>query len=255
MPLAAAVCLLSFAVLWELTRRQGHRWAGAGIGLAAALKLTPALFALFLRVTAVVRTRSGAGNFPLGMTIEAAGVFCAATATAAVALPHDSLCFWTSMVFETGRVGHAENTAIQSLRGVLARLLHTGDPGAWWTAAAAVAMVLGLAVAVRAELRGERAWAAMACAVTTLLVNPVSWSHHWVWCVPVVVLLSAEGSRWALLGTVFGSYALWWVPHGTGRPELARSGGQMAHSALYPPTRTCFRVPAALRPWRRSRTA
>ncbi|MFE3180588.1 hypothetical protein ACFXKR_06735 [Streptomyces violascens] len=72
---------------------------------------------------------------------------------------------------------------------------------------------------------------------------------------PVVVLLSVEGSRWALLGTAFGSYALWRVPHGTGRPELAQSGGQMALSALYPPAGTCFLALAALRPWRRSRTA
>ncbi|GGU16831.1 hypothetical protein [Streptomyces violascens] len=64
-----------------------------------------------------------------------------------------------------------------------------------------------------------------------------------------------EGSRRALLGTVFGSYALWWVPHGTGRPELAQGGGWMALSALCPPAGTCFLVLAALRPWRRSRSA
>ncbi|MFI6050591.1 hypothetical protein ACIBCO_10925 [Streptomyces violascens] len=54
-----------------------------------------------------------------------------------------------------------------------ARLPHTGDPGLWWTAVAALTAPHGLAVAVRAELRGERAWAAMTCAVTALLVNPV----------------------------------------------------------------------------------
>ncbi|MEU8967540.1 glycosyltransferase 87 family protein [Streptomyces sp. NPDC048491] len=247
--------LLAVAVLWDLTRERGDRRAGTGIGLAAALKLTPALFGLFLLITAVIRKRSGAGNFPLAVTIRAAAVFCAATAAAAMALPHDSLRFWTSMVFEAGRVGHAEDTANQSLRGVLARLLHTGEPGLWWTAAAVVAAVLGLAVAVRAELRGERAWAATACAVTALLVSPVSWSHHWVWCVPVVVLLVAERSRWALLGAVFCLYALWWVPHGTSRPELAQSGGQMALSALYTLAGAGFLVLAALRPSRRSRSA
>lgn len=153
-----------------------------------ALRAPATAASLGLLITAVVRMRNGAGNFPLGMTIKAAAVFCAATATAAAALPHDSLRFWTSMVFETGRVGHAEDTADQSLRGVLARLFHTGVPGPWWAAAAALTAALGLAVAVCAELLGERAWAAMACAVTALLVSPVSWSHHWVWCVPVVVL-------------------------------------------------------------------
>ncbi|MFG3284034.1 glycosyltransferase 87 family protein [Streptomyces sp. NPDC048111] len=247
--------LLAVAVLWDLTRAPGHRWAGAGIGLAAALKLTPALFALFLLIASFTRTRRGAGNFPLALALRAGTVFCAATGAAALALPHDSLRFWTSMVFEAGRVGNAEDTANQSLRGVLARLLHTGDPGPWWAVAAAVTAALGLTVAVRAELRGERAWAALACAVTALLVSPVSWSHHWVWCVPVVVLLAAERSRWAVLGAVFCSYALWWVPHGTSRPELAQGGGQMALSALYPLAGAGFLVLAALRPWRRSRSA
>lgn len=247
--------LLAVVVLWDLTRRPGHRWAGTGIGLAAAVKLTPALFALFLLITAVVRTRGSAGNFPLSMSIRAAAVFWTATASAAMVLPYDSQRFWTSMVFEAGRVGHAEDTANQSLRGVLARLLHTGEPGLWWTVAAAATATLGLAVAVRAELRGERAWAATACAVTALLVSPVSWSHHWVWCVPVVVLLAAERSRWALMGAVFCSYALWWVPHGPARPELAQSAGQMALSALYPLAGAAFLVLAALRPWRTSRTA
>lgn len=247
--------LLAVAVLWDLTRRPGHRWAGTGIGLAAALKLTPALFAVFLLITAVVRARSGGSSPPLGTALRAVAVFCAATAAAAVALPHDSWRFWTSMVFEAGRVGHAEDTANQSLRGVLARLLHTGDPGLWWAVVAVVTTALGLAVAVRADLRGERAWAVAACAVTALLVSPVSWSHHWVWCVPVVVVLAAERSRWALLGTVFCSYALWWVPHGAHRPELAQSGGQMALSALYPLAGVVFLVLAAVRPWRRSRTA
>ncbi|MET9365996.1 glycosyltransferase 87 family protein [Streptomyces sp. NPDC006632] len=265
--------LLAVAVLWDLTRREGHRWAGTGIGLAAALKLTPALFALFLLIAGIVRARSGAGNTSLAVPLRAASVFCAATAAAAAVLPYDSVRFWTSMVFEAGRVGHAEDTANQSLRGVLARLLHTGDPGPWWTAAAAVTAALGLAVAVRAELRGERAWAAMSCAVTGLLVSPVSWSHHWVWCVPMVVLLGVERPRWALLGAVFATYALWWVPHGTSRPELAQGGGDMALSALYPLAGAGFLVLAALRlsraaaprprravafgfrPWRRSRTA
>ncbi|AYG82933.1 Polyprenol-phosphate-mannose-dependent alpha-(1-2)-phosphatidylinositol pentamannoside mannosyltransferase [Streptomyces hundungensis] len=247
--------LLAVAVLWDLTRERGHRWAGTGIGLAAAVKLTPALFALFLLIGAAVRARSGSGRDLLAMTVRAAAVFCAATVASAVVLPYDSLRFWTATVFEAGRVGHAEDTANQSLRGVLARLLHTGEPGPWWTVAAALTAALGLAVAVRAELRGERAWAVVACAVTALLVSPVSWSHHWVWCVPAVVLLVVERSRWALLGTVFCAYALWWVPHGTSRPELAQSGGQMALSALYPAAGAGLLVLAALRPWRRSRSA
>jgi hypothetical protein len=41
------------------------------------------------------------------------------------------------------------------------------------------------------------------CAVTGLLVSPISWKHHWVWAVPVLVWLTATAWRrrsaaWAL---------------------------------------------------------
>jgi alpha-1,2-mannosyltransferase len=100
---------------------------------------------------------------------------------------------------------------------------------------AAVLAVLGLAVAVRAELRGRRAWAVCACAVTALLISPVSWTHHWVWCVPLVLLLWTRGRRAAAVGAllVFCSYAPWWVPHGTGRPELHLNGAELTLSAVY----------------------
>lgn len=84
----------------------------------------------------------------------AAVAFAGATLLAAAALPRDSWHFWSRMVFETGRVGLVEDTANQSLRGVLARLLHTTHPGLWWIATAAVAGILGLTVAVVSNCAG-----------------------------------------------------------------------------------------------------
>ncbi|MDI1457568.1 glycosyltransferase 87 family protein [Streptomyces sp. ATE26] len=233
--------LLATAVLWDLTRhaaggRSRDRWAGTGLGLAAAVKLTPALFAVFLLITGLVaRLRGGDGEPWLRHARGAAVAFAGATLLAAAVLPHDSWRFWTDAVFRSDRVGHAEEAANQALRGVLARLLHTPDPGTVWAALAAVTAAAGLAVAVAAELRGMRAWAVCCCAVTALLVSPVSWTHHWVWCVPVVLVLWTRGRRAAALGTalVFCSYVPWWVPHGAARPELHQSGAQMTLSALY----------------------
>ncbi len=247
--------LLAVLVLWDLTRRTGHRWAGAGIGIAAGIKLTPALFAVYLALVGAAqgwrRLRRGGTvwNPALRRAAVAAGAFAVTVAVAAVALPRDSHDFWTRMVFAADRVGHAEETANQSVRGVLARLLHTADPGGSWLVAAAVVGVLGLAVAVAAALAGDRlpsgtAWAACACAVTALLVSPVSWSHHWVWCVPMVLLLGSEAlrrrdPRWragaALTGVLFCSFLLWAVPHTPGRRfELHQNAGQMLLSAVYP---------------------
>ncbi|MEU7425087.1 glycosyltransferase 87 family protein [Streptomyces sp. NPDC040750] len=230
---------LAVLVLWDLSRRPAgrpDRWSGVGVGLAAAVKLTPALFAVFLLATGVTARLGGRDPGPwLRHARGAVATFAGATLLAAAVLPYDSRRFWTGMVFRTSRVGHAEDTANQALRGVLARLLHTADPGALWAGCAAVAAALGLAVAVAAELRGRRDWAVCGCAVTALLVSPVSWTHHWVWCVPLGVLLWTRGHRGAALGAlaVFGSYAPWWVPHGAGRPELHQGGVQLALSALY----------------------
>ncbi|WP_344527334.1 glycosyltransferase 87 family protein, partial [Streptomyces rectiviolaceus] len=130
--------LLAALVLWDLSRRPGHRWAGLGIGIAAAIKLTPALFAVFLLLTgAAEAARGGRWRVPVRHACVAAVTFTGATLLAAALLPYDSWRFWTRMVFEAGRVGLAEDTANQSLRGVLARLLHTEEPGIWRAAAAA----------------------------------------------------------------------------------------------------------------------
>ncbi|MEU1408470.1 glycosyltransferase 87 family protein [Streptomyces sp. NPDC005728] len=231
--------LLAALVLWDLSRRPAGRygrWAGAGLGLAAAVKLTPALFPVFLLATgAAARLRGEDGGPWLRPARGAAAAFAGATLLAAAVLPYDSWRFWTDTVFRADRAGHAEGTANQALRGVLARLLHTPDPGALWAAAAAVVAALGLTVAVTAELRGSRPWAVCACAVTALLISPVSWTHHWVWCVPLVLLLWTHAHRAAALGTalVFCSYAPWWVPHGAGRPELHQTGGPLTVSVLY----------------------
>ncbi|PBC63899.1 hypothetical protein BKI49_11875 [Streptomyces sp. Tue6028] len=249
--------LLAVLVLWDLSRRPGRRWAGVGIGIAAAIKLTPALFAVFLLVTGVVE-RSGRGSAGpwLRHARGAAVAFAGATLLAAALLPHDSSRFWTRMVFEAGRVGLVEDTANQSLRGLLARLLHTTEPGALWAVAAALAGVLGLAVAVAAELRGLRAWATVACAVTALLISPVSWSHHWVWCVPMALLLATKSRTAAVCAALaFCTYSLWWVPHGPGRLELHQNGVELTLSSLYVGVGCAFLALVGVRLWRTSRTA
>ncbi|MFI1797297.1 glycosyltransferase 87 family protein [Streptomyces sp. NPDC020379] len=258
--------LLAVLVLWDLTRAAGRggRWAGVGIGLAAGIKLTPALFAVFLAATGFTRRPGEASGGELRQAALACAAFTGTAAVGALALPYDSWRYWTAMLFAADRVGHAEDAADQSLRGVLARLLHTGDPGPWWAATAAVVAALGLAVAVRARLYGPEptahAWGVLCCAATALLVSPVSWSHHWVWCVPMVLLLVSEAATatgrrraawWAAAaaaGALFCSYALWRVPHtSAARLELHQSGGQMLLSAGYPAAGAAFLLLAAVR--------
>ncbi|MBV9026386.1 MAG: DUF2029 domain-containing protein [Streptomycetaceae bacterium] len=267
--------LLAVMVLWDLTRRPGHRWAGVGIGIAAGIKLTPALFAVFLTVVGAAQAwrslRTGQGtvwNTALRRASIAVAAFVGTVVLTALALPHDSRTFWTRMLFAANRVGRVEDTANQSVRGVLARLLHTTDPSRSWVPAAVLVGIFGLVVAVAAAVADDRlpsggAWAACACAITALLVSPVSWSHHWVWCVPMVMLLASEALRrrsalWRAgaiaTGLLFCSYLLWFVPHAPGRPELHQNVGQMALSAVYPLTGVAFLMVAAVQALRALRT-
>ncbi|MDX3095667.1 glycosyltransferase 87 family protein [Streptomyces sp. ME01-24h] len=245
--------LLAVLVLGDLTWRRS-RTAGVGIGIAAGIKLTPLLFVAFLAVggAVVAWRRRERWNAWLRTAAVASVTFVATIGLSALVLPGDSRRFWTEAVLSADRAGNGEDTANQSLRGVLARALHTGDPGTWWLLGAVLVAAVGLAVATAHLAAGELGWAVMSCAVTALLVSPVSWSHHWVWAVPLVVLLAGQGPRrsrpalwWAgaaVSALLFCSYALWLTPHGDGvaRPELHQSAGQMALSAVYPAAGAAF---------------
>ncbi|SER42222.1 glycosyltransferase 87 family protein [Streptomyces qinglanensis] len=274
--------LVATLVLWDLTRRPGQRWAGAGIGVAAGIKLTPALFAVFLALHGLARSglrhrhpdrrdglgvpdrREGPWNPWLRQAAVAAAAFLGTALLSALLLPHDSLRFWGGAVLRSDRVGRAELTDNQSLNGVAARLLHTGDPGGLWLVLALLAAALGLGAAVAAALAGRcglpnaSAWSAAACAVTMLLISPISWSHHWVWCLPLTLLLAVEAQRrrslrWsagALLAVlVFCSYVPWWVPRDPDAPhapELRQSGAEILLSACYPLAGAVFLVVTAV---------
>ena len=260
-------------VLWDLTRPTGHRWAGVGTGIATGIKLTPGLFIVFLAaaglIDAVRRLRAGHGfgsdHLRRGDHLRRAAVATAAFAwtvcLSALALPYDSHRFWTQVLFATDRPGDVEGAGNQNLRGALARLLHTPDPGLWWLAAAALIGCVGLTTAVAAQLADDRAlpharaWAAVSCAVTALMVSPVSWSHHWVWALPMVLLLAVETVRrasraWAgwtaLTGLLFCSFMIWYAPHSVKqRVELHQTPPQMLMTAVYPIIGTAFLAVAA----------
>ena len=61
------------------------------------------------------------------------------------------------------------------------------------------------------------------CALTGLLVSPISWDHHWIWIIPVLALLTdaaarAAGTRrWgyaalaAVVAVVYGAWPKYWT--------------------------------------------
>ncbi|WP_327064668.1 glycosyltransferase 87 family protein [Kitasatospora sp. NBC_01302] len=209
----AILCL----VLWDLTRPDRNRFKGVGIGLATAIKITPGLFAVYLLLTG--RTRAA---------LVSAGTFLAAGLIGWLVLPDASFGFWTRYLWDPSRVGVTVLMDNQSLRGAVCRLLDVNDPGLIGLATCALVGALGLTVAVLAGrstrfLRRADAWGAVCTAFTALLVSPISWTHHWVWCIPLIALLAVEArttARRLLLGTtlvVFFCHAMWTAPHRWGR--------------------------------------
>jgi alpha-1,2-mannosyltransferase len=187
---------------------RGRAWAGIGVGLATAIKLTPGLFVAYLALTR--RWRAAA---------VAAGTFLAATLLAAVIDPSASARYWTRTLWQTGRVGPPADPNDQSLLGLLARLAapRPASPVLWAGLAAAV-LVVGLWRATRLFRRGDDLAGFVVTGLTACLISPISWVHHLYWVVAAVVVLLDRGTRAAaaagvLAWGVFASSLIWFFPH------------------------------------------
>lgn len=198
------IVLLVLADLWGVI---GLRWRGVGVGLAAGLKLTPLLFIAYLLLT---RRFRAAG--------VATATFLATVAAGFLFLPGNSRSYWLTGTFlHSSRVTLDPRTVNnQSLRGALARLLYTATPPTWlWLSLVLIVGTGGLAVAVWASRRGEESLGIFACALTGLLLSPVSWHHHWIWCVPALIVLAVRGRHArigvAVLYVMFAVSTLWLV--------------------------------------------
>ncbi|MFJ6775884.1 glycosyltransferase 87 family protein [Kitasatospora sp. NPDC091257] len=239
-------------VLWDLTRPDRHRLKGVGIGLATAIKITPGLFAVYLFLTGRVRA-----------ALVSAGTFLAAGLIGWAVLPDASYGFWTTYLWDPSRVGVTVLVDNQSLRGAVCRLLDVNDPGLVGLIASALVATFGLGVAVLAGrsarvLRRADAWGAVCAALTALLVSPISWTHHWVWCIPLLALLAVEArttARRVLFGLtllVFLSHVMWTVPHRWGRGV---AWYWQLPGAIYPPIAIAVLVVLGVRLYRARRQA
>ncbi|MFD6161171.1 glycosyltransferase 87 family protein [Nocardia sp. NPDC060256] len=151
------------------------RWRrGMLIGVAAAIKLTPAAFVLYFLVRR---------DYKSAATAAATGA--AATLLGFAVLPHESTKYWFGgMGNVSGLSGSAFHTN-QSIQAVLSRL-QVPKPASTilWLILGAALLVLVVAAMRRAVDFPPLALAINA--VFTLLLSPISWSHHWVWIAPAL---------------------------------------------------------------------
>ncbi len=183
--------LLTAAVLYDLSLPDTARPKGVMIGLAAGLKLTPAIFAVYLLVTG--RRRAAA---------TAAAAFAGTVAAGFAVLPASSAWFWAGRFASPGHVSPVQNPQNQSLYGALARAMHTAHVLPVWLPLAAATAVAGLALAAAASRRGDEALGFSLCAVTGLLISPISWIHHWVIVIPALLVAGLTAGRAYRAGNV-----------------------------------------------------
>jgi alpha-1,2-mannosyltransferase len=158
---------------------------GVLIGIAIALKLTPAVFLLYFLLRRDTRA-----------LITAAVSAVISTLVGFVFAWSDSVEYWTQTVRDTDRIGSATYNTNQNIAGMLARL-GLGETlrfGLWVVACFAV---LALTVwAARRVLRADEPVLALVCiAMFGLVVSPVSWSHHWVWVLPTLLVSAIAAYR------------------------------------------------------------
>ncbi|MEU8827641.1 glycosyltransferase 87 family protein [Streptomyces sp. NPDC048636] len=171
---------------WLLSAGHGRaRFAGCGTGLAAAIKLTPAIFIVYLAVTR--RWRAAA---------LAAGTAVAATLLAAWAAPGASREYWTEALWDTDRIGALAYVSNQSWEGVLARLVEPLQPSGavWGLGVLAVLAVWAYRVRDAAAAGDETAGVALT-GVAACLISPITWIHHLVWLIPALAVLAESGLR------------------------------------------------------------
>ncbi|KDN23609.1 hypothetical protein DV20_03725 [Amycolatopsis rifamycinica] len=198
--------LMVLVVLDVLLPGERKRTKGLLIGVAAAIKLTPAVFVVYFLFRRDFRAAA-----------RVAAGFVVAGALLWLIRPSASFTYWTKLVFDAGRIGGVDYVGNQSLHGLTVR---AGLPEFAWVLAAVAVMALVAVIVVRAE----PVLGLTACALGGLLVSPISWTHHWTWCVPVLVLAGwyvwrfGRAVRWVAAAVAVAGLALfiagpmWFAP-------------------------------------------
>ena len=227
--------LLLLLVVWDLTRQDSGRWKGVGVGIAAGIKLVPLLFIPYLLVAGKVR-----------QSIVAAATFAVTVLAGFAVLPGPSVSYWlTGYFIKPGRTGAVDALVNQSLLGMFAR--HSGNGSAAppvWLPVAIVVALAGIGAAALLSRAGKPVAGWLLVGITSVLVSPISWEHHWVWIVPVLALIAGlmmDARRVALAAcavagiTVAALYGSW-PPTYSGPDALVPSRGLLGWFAQPPQT-------------------
>lgn len=169
--------LITVLVLIDLTMPDDAALKGVVTGIAAGVKLIPLIFVLYLAATRRMRS-----------AVVATGAFAVTIAIGYAVVPAASEYYYSDLTFlRSSRVAPVSDDWNQSLLGAIARNIGR-EPGLPWLGVVLAVGAVGIALAARAARSGDDATGYGLCAVTGLLVSPISWTHHWVMALPALLV-------------------------------------------------------------------
>lgn len=147
---------------------------GLLVGLAAAIKITPVAFVLFF----VLRK-----DFPSVRNVVIGGG--AATALGFVVASQESVQYWFGGLAGASGISGSPYAMNQTIAAALARLNFSDS---WQLGLRVVLTLAVLAAAIVIMVRVDPPLALMVNAAAALILSPTSWSHHWVWIAPTLLV-------------------------------------------------------------------
>ncbi|MDO3403151.1 mannosyltransferase [Mycolicibacterium neoaurum] len=184
--------VLVLAVLWAV---QSSRWwlSGLLVGLAAGVKLTPAVAGLYF-----------VGVRRWGVAVFSAVVFAATIGVSALVVGEQARYYFTDLLGDASRVGPIGTSFNQSWRGAISRIVgHDAGYGPAVLVALALTAILAV-LAWRAVGTGDRLGGILIVQLFGLLLSPISWTHHWVWLIPLMIWMVHGPLRDSLGARVLG---------------------------------------------------
>ncbi len=166
---------LMLGVLWAVYTT---RWwlSGLLVGIAAGIKLTPAISGIYF-----------AGARRWREVVFSAVVFAATVGVSALVVGDQARYYFTDLLGDARRIGPIATSFNQSWRGAISRILgHDAGFGPLVLAAIAVTAVMAV-LAWRALDESDRLGRLLVVELFGLLLSPISWTHHWVWLVPLMI--------------------------------------------------------------------
>jgi alpha-1,2-mannosyltransferase len=186
--------ILTLAVIYAV---YSNRWwiSGLLVGLAAGVKLIPAVSGLYF-----------VGARRWATVVFSAVVFLGTVGLSLLVVGDQARYYFTDLLGDARRVGPIGTAFNQSWRGGISRILgHDAGYGPLVLAGIAVSAVLAvLAWRAIGGSDGDRLGAIIIVSLFGLLLSPISWTHHWVWLIPLMIWLLHGSLRNRLGAQILG---------------------------------------------------